>query len=112
MLEQPGLNVGYLAYNTQKKPFDDVRVRKAVNMAINKRRSSTRSTWATGVAAKNPIPPTQWSYNDAIKDDRSIRRRREEAAGGRGLPERDSAPTCGPCRCSARTTPTRSASPS
>ena len=26
-------------------------------------------TSTTGVAAKNPIPPTQWSYNDAIKDD-------------------------------------------
>ena len=37
MLEQPGLNVGYLAYNTTKKPFDDVRVRKAINMAINKK---------------------------------------------------------------------------
>jgi dipeptide transport system substrate-binding protein len=24
VLEQPGLNVGYLAFNTQKKPFDDV----------------------------------------------------------------------------------------
>jgi ABC-type transport system substrate-binding protein len=37
VLEQPGLNVGYLAYNTTKKPFDDVRVRKAVNMAIDKK---------------------------------------------------------------------------
>jgi dipeptide transport system substrate-binding protein len=36
VLEQPGLNVGYLAYNTTKKPFDDVRVRKAINMAIDK----------------------------------------------------------------------------
>ena len=36
LLTQPGLNVGYLAYNTTKKPFDDVRVRKAINMAINK----------------------------------------------------------------------------
>ncbi len=33
VLEQPGLNIGYLAYNTKKKPFDDVRVRKAMNMA-------------------------------------------------------------------------------
>src|SRR5690606_9110876 len=29
VMEQPGLNIGYLAYNNQKKPFDDVRVRKA-----------------------------------------------------------------------------------
>ena len=35
--EQEGLNVGALMYNTQQKPFDDVRVRKALNMAINKK---------------------------------------------------------------------------
>jgi dipeptide transport system substrate-binding protein len=28
VLEQPGLNIGYLAYNTTKKPFDDKRVRR------------------------------------------------------------------------------------
>jgi dipeptide transport system substrate-binding protein len=69
VLEQPGLNVGYLAYNTTKKPFDDVRVRKAINMAINKKAIIDAVYLTTGVAAKNPIPPTQWSYNDAIKDD-------------------------------------------
>ncbi|MCC7151778.1 MAG: ABC transporter substrate-binding protein [Rubrivivax sp.] len=69
VLEQPGLNVGYLAYNTQKKPFDDVRVRKAVNMAINKQAIIDAVYMSTGIAAKNPIPPTMWSYNDAIKDD-------------------------------------------
>ena len=69
VLEQPGLNVGYLAYNVTKKPFDDVRVRKAVNMAINKKAIIDAVYLSTGVAAKNPIPPTQWSYNDAIKDD-------------------------------------------
>ncbi|MCF4124919.1 ABC transporter substrate-binding protein [Methylobacterium sp. SyP6R] len=69
VLEQPGLNIGYLAYNTQKKPFDDVRVRKALNMAINKKAIIDAVYLSTGVAAKNPIPPTLWSYNDAIKDD-------------------------------------------
>ena len=69
VLEQPGLNVGYLAYNTQKKPFDDVRVRKAMNMAIDKKAIIDAVYLTTGVAAKNPIPPTQWSYNDSIKDD-------------------------------------------
>src|SRR3546814_2945263 len=46
LLQQEGLNVGYLAYNTQEPPFDNVKVRKALNMAINKEaiidRKSTR----------------------------------------------------------------------
>ncbi len=67
--EQPGLNIGYLAYNTTKKPFDDVRVRKAINMAIDKKAIVSAVYLSTGVAATNPIPPGQWSYNKAIKDD-------------------------------------------
>jgi dipeptide transport system substrate-binding protein len=69
VLEQPGLNIGYLAYNTTKKPFDDVRVRKALNMAINKKAIIDAVYLSTGVAAKNPIPPSMWSYNDDIMDD-------------------------------------------
>jgi dipeptide transport system substrate-binding protein len=69
VLEQPGLNVGYLAYNTTKKPFDDARVRKALNMAINKKAIIDAVYLSTGIAAKNPIPPTMWSYNDDVKDD-------------------------------------------
>ena len=69
VLEKPGLNVGYLAYNTTKKPFDDVRVRKAVNMAINKKAIVDAVYLGTGVPATNPIPPSLWSYNTAVKDD-------------------------------------------
>jgi dipeptide transport system substrate-binding protein len=69
VMEQAGLNVAYLAYNTQQKPFDDVRVRKALNMAINKKAIIDAVFQGTGIVAKNPIPPTMWSYNDAIKDD-------------------------------------------
>jgi len=69
VLEQPGLNIGYLAYNTTKKPFDDVRVRKAINMAMDKKAIVAAVYLSTGVAAVNPIPPTEWSYNKAIKDD-------------------------------------------
>lgn len=69
VMEQPGLNIGYMAYNTTKKPFDDVRVRKALNMAIDKKAIVSAVYLSTGVAATNPIPPTQWSYNKAIKDD-------------------------------------------
>ncbi|MDD5030930.1 MAG: ABC transporter substrate-binding protein, partial [Rhodoferax sp.] len=69
VLESPGLNVGYLAYNTTKKPFDNVKVRKAVNMAINKKAIVDAVYLGTGIPAINPIPPTLWSYNKAVKDD-------------------------------------------
>jgi len=69
VLEQPGLNIGYLAYNTTKKPFTDVRVRKALNMAMNKKAIVDAVFLSTGVPAINPIPPTMWSYNKDIKDD-------------------------------------------
>jgi dipeptide transport system substrate-binding protein len=67
--EQEGLNVAYLAYNTTQKPFDDVRVRKALNMAINKQAIVEAVFQGAAAPAKNPIPPTMWSYNEAIEDD-------------------------------------------
>ena len=69
VLDQPGLNFGYLAYNTTKKPFDDVRVRKAMNMAMNKKAIVDAVFLSSGVPAINPIPPTMWSYNKSVKDD-------------------------------------------
>jgi dipeptide transport system substrate-binding protein len=68
MLEQEGLNVGYLAFNTEKEPFTDKRVRQALNMAVNKQAIIDVVFQGAGKAAKNPIPPTIWSYNDAVKD--------------------------------------------
>jgi dipeptide transport system substrate-binding protein len=69
VMEQPGLNVGYLAYNTTKKPFDDVRVRKAINMSIDKKAIVSAVYLSTGIPATNPIPPGLWSYNKSVKDD-------------------------------------------
>jgi dipeptide transport system substrate-binding protein len=46
-----------------------VRVRKAVNMAINKKAIIDGVYLGTGVAAKNPLPPTMWRTTTPIKDD-------------------------------------------
>lgn len=67
--EQEGLNVGYLAYNTKVAPFDNAKVRKALNSAINKEAILDAVFQGAGQAAKNPIPPTMWSYNNAVEDD-------------------------------------------
>ncbi|MGF1608967.1 MAG: ABC transporter substrate-binding protein [Kiloniellales bacterium] len=68
LLEQEGLNVGYLAFNTQKEPFGDKRVRQALNLAVNKQAIIDVVFQGAGKVATNPIPPTIWSYNDATED--------------------------------------------
>jgi dipeptide transport system substrate-binding protein len=67
--EQEGLNIGYMAYNTLAAPFDNVEVRKALNMAVNKQAIIDAVYEGQGAVAVNPLPPTMWSYNTAITDD-------------------------------------------
>ncbi len=67
MLDQSGLNIGYLAFNVQKKPFDDKRVRQALNMALDRKAILDAVYLGAGQPAKNLIPPTMWSYNDAVQ---------------------------------------------
>jgi len=69
VMEQEGLNVGYLAYNTTVAPYDNANVRRALNMAIDKQAIIDVVFQGSGQIAKNPIPPTMWGYNDAIVDD-------------------------------------------
>ena len=69
VMEAEGLNVGYLAYNTKVAPYDNAKVRKALNMAINKQAILDAVFEGAGAAAKNPIPPTMWSYDQSTVDD-------------------------------------------
>ncbi|HSI42367.1 MAG TPA: ABC transporter substrate-binding protein [Xanthobacteraceae bacterium] len=68
LLSQPGLNIAYLSFNTQKPPFDKKEVRQAFNMAIDKAAIIKDVYQGAGQGAINPIPPTIWSYNTAVKD--------------------------------------------
>jgi dipeptide transport system substrate-binding protein len=68
LLSMQGLNIGYIAFNVEKKPFDDKRVRQAVNYAINKKAILDTIYQGAGQVAKNLIPPILWGYNDRIKD--------------------------------------------
>ena len=68
LVAQEGLNVGYIAFNVEKKPFDDKRVRQALNLAVNKKAILDTVYQGAGTIAKNPIPPTLWSYNDKVVD--------------------------------------------
>jgi dipeptide transport system substrate-binding protein len=68
MMTKPGLNVGYISFNVEKKPFDNKLVRQALNMAVDKQTILKTVYQGAGLSAKNPIPPTLWGYNDKIQD--------------------------------------------
>ena len=68
VIEMAGLNIGYLAMNAQKPPFDKVEVRQAIAMAIDRDAILKEVYQGAGQKAKNPIPPTMWSYDDATVD--------------------------------------------
>lgn len=67
-ISQEGLNIGYIAFNVEKKPFDNKLVRQALNMAIDKKSIMSSVYLGAGIPAKNLIPPTMWSYNDKVQD--------------------------------------------
>ena len=68
VMEQAGLNIGYLSLNNTKPPFDKKEVRQAINMAIDRDSILKDVYQGAGQKAKNPIPPTIWSYDESIKD--------------------------------------------
>ncbi len=59
---RPGLNTYYLGLNCTRPPFDDIRVRRAVNMAIDRRHILDTVFEKRGVLAYGPIPPALWKY--------------------------------------------------
>jgi dipeptide transport system substrate-binding protein len=68
LMQENGLNIGYLSLNVKHKPFDNIDVRRAINMAINKKAIVAAVYQGAGQVAINPIPPTMWSYNKSVKD--------------------------------------------
>lgn len=68
LLSKSGLNIAYVAFNTEKAPFDNPKVRQALNYAVDKKGIIDIVYQGGGIAAKNPLPPTILGYNNAITD--------------------------------------------
>lgn len=66
VMEQPGLNIAYLAMNTLVAPFDKLEVRRAINMAIDRQAIVDAVYQGMGQVAKSILPPTMWGYNGQI----------------------------------------------
>lgn len=67
LIERPSMNVGYLGLTVTRKPFDDVKVRQAVNYAIDKQAIVDAFFEGYADVAKNPMPPSVSGYNDDIE---------------------------------------------
>jgi dipeptide transport system substrate-binding protein len=57
----------FLAFNQQKKPFDDKRVREALVYATNIPAIIDAVYQGTGKQAAAIVPPSLWSHNDTLK---------------------------------------------
>ncbi len=68
VLSQPGFNVSYLAYNNTHKPLGDVRVRRALDMAIDKKAIIDQVYEGRAQIAVAPMSPLQWSYDKTLQD--------------------------------------------
>ncbi|MBV9219755.1 MAG: ABC transporter substrate-binding protein [Methylobacteriaceae bacterium] len=68
VINQPGLNIAFWAFNTEKPPLGKKEVRQALSMAIDKSAILKDVYLGAGEAAKTLIPSTMWSYNDSIQD--------------------------------------------
>jgi ABC-type transport system substrate-binding protein len=63
-----GLNVGYLAFNTQKKPFDNLLVRQALSYAVDKKAIVAAVFKDSGTPANSLLPPGMLGYNDKLPE--------------------------------------------
>ncbi len=67
IFERPSMNVGYLGLTVTRPPFDNVKVRQAVNYAIDKQAIVDAFFEGQAEVAKNPMPPVIEGYNDDVK---------------------------------------------
>jgi len=68
VLQQAGFNLGFLAYNVTHPPLDQLKVRQALDMSIDKPAIIKAVYQSAGQLAQNALPPAQWSYDPTIKD--------------------------------------------
>ncbi len=67
VVEAVGPHVWYVMLNAKEGPFTDVRVRQAVNYAVNKESLVNDVLQGTAEVSAGPIPPAfNWAYNEEV----------------------------------------------
>ena len=66
-MSAPGMNINYLAFRTNRPPFDNVKLRQAVSMAVGKVGMVDALYRGIGVSANGPLPPGLVGYDSSLK---------------------------------------------
>jgi peptide/nickel transport system substrate-binding protein len=62
VMSKPGMNVRTFGFNTTRKPFDDVRVRQAIALALDRTEILTMAEFGMGVpTGPIPVAATEWA---------------------------------------------------
>jgi len=64
IIESTSLNVGYWAFNTNVKPFDNPNVRKALSYLVDREAIVDAVYFNLAQPAQSILPPTSWAYEE------------------------------------------------
>ncbi len=67
LIRDASLSTGYVGFNVQKAPFDNVKVRQAINMAIDMESIIEAVYKGVGSVAKGPLTPQVWASNQNLE---------------------------------------------
>jgi peptide/nickel transport system substrate-binding protein len=67
VLTQPGLTVNGMAMPNDTPPFDDKRVRQALNYAVDKEAMNKALYGGLAVTMTSPLPEAQWGFDKSLK---------------------------------------------
>lgn len=64
---RPGMNIAYLAFNTDKAPLNNPEVRHALALSINNQRLMQSIYYGTAETAASILPRASWAYDSEAK---------------------------------------------
>ena len=64
---QASVSLSYIGFNAQKEPFDDPKVRQAINMAIDKEQIIEGIYDGAGIPAIGPLAPDVFGYDENVE---------------------------------------------
>lgn len=68
LLEKPGLNIGFWAFNTSKAPFNNPKVRQALVMAVDKTTLIEAVYFGQATRAKSIVPSASWAFQSDAQE--------------------------------------------